>query len=239
MAFLYHFIASLILPWSTIWYPNSVAKSESPDATEKPLSTILNVCSINFSFRPHYDKTKTKTCCEGWNSMQGKQLFRSKEDQNCSIKNLKRIQKIVLQHVWRAETSCRKALGCVVPESPSCWSGLKAASLTANGGIKNSKLISTLPQLYHKCQYLQFYFDSFWFASLRVQVWTCENFTSVISPSLHKECRASIRSASRLFLSFCKSLKYDTRCCKWSPSPTLNNFGFLWLIAIEYLVLLQ
>lgn len=44
----------------------------------------------------------------------------------------------------------------------------------------------------------------------------CEtvSFTSVIFPSLHKEYRASIRSASRLFLSSCKSLKNDTKLCE-------------------------
>lgn len=67
-------------------------------------------------------------------------------------------------------------------------------------------------------------FDHFiWFDHFR------ERFTSVTSPSRHKECKASIRSASGLFLSFCKSLKHDT-----SSILLLKELGFLRLVVIEY-----
>lgn len=68
-------------------------------------------------------------------------------------------------------------------------------------------------------------------------MWKCGNLTSLISPSLHKECRASIRRASGLFVSFCKSLKHDTLYCEWSPSLTFHVLEFIWLVVIEYLYL--
>lgn len=69
---------------------------------------------------------------------------------------------------------------------------------------------------------------SSWFSTIqRINMEKCVKITSVILPSLHREWRASICRASRLFLSFCKSLKHDTRSCALSPLPTLNKQGFL------------
>lgn len=112
----------------------------------------------------------------------------------------------------------------MVPEYPNCWWGLKAALLTANGDTKTVQLVILHPYRWKDGS---------------KNIWKCGNFTSLISPSLHKEWRANILSASGLFLSFCKSLKHDTLYCEWSPSPTLHMLEFIWLIVIEYLILLQ
>lgn len=132
---------------------------------------------------------------------------------------------MVLQHGWRLETSCRKAPGCVVPQSPNCSWGLKAALLTAKRDIKTASV--NWSALCHRFNINV----SIYNVRSAFIVWTlCVNFTSVISPSRHNECSASIRRASRLFLSFCKSLKYDTRSCEWSPSPKLDLISRISLI---------
>lgn len=130
---------------------------------------------------------------------------------NVSIRNLENNSwRIVLQPGWRPETSWRRALGCVVPWPQCCRWGLKAALPTAKGDIKTA--FANGPEVFQRSIMNVGIYN----VSLIPAVWhQCENvyFTSVISPSLHKECRASIRSASKLFVSFCKSLKYETMCC--------------------------